>query len=55
MNKLALVFGVLFLVLAVIVFVFAGGLRRYYSGGFFAVIGTVTLVNALGGRRSSDK
>jgi hypothetical protein len=55
MSKLAVVFGIVFLVLAVIVFAFAGGLRRYYSGGFFAVIGTVTLVNALRGRRGADK
>jgi len=47
MNKVGLVFGILFIVLAVIVFVFADGLRRWYSGIFFAIIGTVFLVNAL--------
>lgn len=46
MKKLAVVLGVLFLLLAVIVLVFADGLRRWYSGLFFALIGTVTLLNA---------
>ena len=54
-SKLAVVLGILFVVLAVIVFVFAGGLRRYYSGAFFAVMGTVILVDALRRRRGADK
>ena len=47
MSKLALVLGVLFILLALIILVFAEGLRRWYSGIFFAIIGTVTLLNAL--------
>ncbi len=47
MSKVGLVCGSLFIVLAVIVFVFTDGLRRWYSGIFFAIIGTVTLVNTL--------
>ena len=31
-SKVALIFGILYVVLAVIVFVFADGLRRYYRG-----------------------
>jgi hypothetical protein len=46
-RKVGLVLGVLFLVLAVIIFVFADGLRRWYSGIFFAIIGALTLLNAL--------
>jgi len=46
-----LVLGILFIVLAVIIFVFADGLRRWYSGIFFAMIGTVILVNTLRKRR----
>ena len=46
MKRLAVVLGVSFLLLAVIVFVFADGLRRWYSGIFFAIIGTVALLNA---------
>jgi len=55
MRTAALVFGILFIVLAVVVFVFAEGLRRYYSGIFFAILGTVTLVNALRRQRDADK
>jgi hypothetical protein len=51
MSKMHLVLGILFIVLAVIIFVFADGLRRWYSGIFFAMIGTVILVNALRKRR----
>ena len=46
MSKVALVSGILCIVLAVKVFVFADGLRRWYSGIFFAVTGTVLLVSA---------
>jgi hypothetical protein len=51
MNKAGLVFGILFIALAVIIFVFADGLRRWYSGIFFVVIGTVVLVNVWRSRR----
>ena len=54
MSKVALVSGILFIVLAVIVFVFADGLRRWYSGIFFALIGTVMLLNTLRWRRVAD-
>ena len=46
MKKVALVTGVLFVVLAIAVFVFVDGLRRWYSGIFFAMVGSVILVNA---------
>ena len=46
MSKVGLVSGIVCIVLAVIVFVFADGLRRWYSGIFFAFMGTVMLVNA---------
>lgn len=45
MKKVPVVLGVIFLLLAVIVLGFASGLRRWYSGIFFAIIGTVTLLN----------
>jgi len=44
---MSLVLGILCIVVAMIVFVFADGLRRWYSGIFFAMIGTVMLVNFL--------
>jgi uncharacterized membrane protein len=46
MNKTQLVIGVVFLALAVVIFVFAEGARRIYSGAFFAIIGVVTVLNA---------
>jgi hypothetical protein len=55
MNKVALVSGVLSIVLAVIVFVLADGPRRWYSGIFFAVMGTVLLANAMRWRRGTDR
>ena len=47
MQKALLILGIIFLVLAVVIFVFADGLRRYYSGGFFLVIGIACIANAL--------
>ena len=47
MCKVGLICGIVFVVLAVIVFVFADGLRRWYSGVFFAILGTTLLVNGL--------
>lgn len=49
-RKLALTIGPLCFVLAVVILIFADGLRRWYSGLFFAVIGAVILLGAL--RRS---
>ena len=42
-RKIALVAGIIFIVLSLAVFVFADGLRRYYSGIFFLMIGIVNL------------
>ena len=55
MSKLALVSGILCIVLALVVFVFADGLRRWYSGIFFTIMGAVALVNAVRWRRTTDK
>lgn len=38
--------AILSLLFAIIIFTFAEGLRRWYSGGFFALIGIFMLVNA---------
>jgi len=46
MRNAAVALGALSLVLSLIVFLFSDGLRRWYSGIFFAVIGTVTLLDA---------
>lgn len=39
--------GVGFMVLGVVILVFASGLRRYYSGGFFMMMGLILLVSTL--------
>ncbi len=55
MNKLALVLGILCIVVALVVFGYADGLRRWYSGIFFMILGAVALVNAVRWRRDADK
>jgi hypothetical protein len=51
MSKMAAVIGILSLAVAVVVFVFAEGPRRWYSGSFFVIIGAVMLANAIRWRR----
>ncbi len=53
-SRMAWVLGILLLVLAVIVLVFAHGLRRWYSGFFLAIMGTVSLLNAMRWRGSAE-
>ena len=53
MSKTTWILGILCLVLAVIILVFAEGLRRWYSGIFFALLGSVMLVNGLRRRRAA--
>ncbi len=55
MKKMALVIGILCVVVAVVVFSFAEGLRRWYSGAFFAMIGIVMLLNGWRWRRGTAK
>ena len=55
MSKVALGSGTLCFVLALIILVFADGLRGWYSGILFAIIGTVILVNALRSPRIPDE
>ena len=54
MRKSSLVLGSLFILLAVAILVFAEGPRRWYSGLFFALLGTVAVLNAVV-RRDSDQ
>jgi hypothetical protein len=53
LGIVTLVSGGLFVVLAVAVLLWADGLRRWYSGIFLAVVGTVMMVNALRPRPSN--
>ena len=45
LRKVALTIGPISLVLAVVILIFADGLRRWYSGLFFVLIGAVLLLN----------
>ena len=54
MRKMQLFFGILFILLAVIVFIFGDGYRRIYSGIFFALIGVGTLVQTFRRRNHAD-
>ncbi len=47
MPKMPLAIAVVCLALAAVIFVFADGARRIYAGLFFAILGIVTLVNAM--------
>lgn len=55
MSKVALITAILCVVVAVVVFVVTDGLRRWYSGIFFAVMALVMLVNTLRWRRVADE
>jgi len=46
LRKVALTVGPTCLVLAAVILIYADGLRRWYSGLFFALIGAVLLLNA---------
>ncbi len=46
-NKYKLYLLIAIIFISVGVFIFADGLRRCYSGGFFLIIGGVTLYKAL--------
>ena len=43
MKRFPLVMGLACLALAIVIFIFADGLRRFYSGGFFLVMAIVLL------------
>jgi hypothetical protein len=45
MPKSALIVAALFFLVAAVIFVFADGARRIYSGAFFVMIGVVVLAN----------
>ena len=55
MNRLNLILALLSFAVAVIIFLFADGARRWYSGAFFVVLGVVMLVSVKQGRaRAGD-
>ncbi len=47
MKKASFTIGILSILIAIIVFVFAEGSRRIYSGVFFTILGIVLLGNGI--------
>jgi len=43
-RKMALIPAILCIALSIIIFVFADGLRRFYSGAFFLILGITLFV-----------
>jgi hypothetical protein len=52
MRMSSLVLGLVFLILAVVIFIFADGPRRFYSGGFFLILAVFLLVSSR--KRAAD-
>ena len=47
MRRLGFILGVVFFGLGLFILVYAEGLRRWYAGLFFILLGLVTFLNAL--------
>ncbi len=45
--KLYLTIAIIFFILSGIIFIFADGLRRWYSGGFFLTMGVIAISKAI--------
>jgi hypothetical protein len=46
MRRLKLIPGLVSIILAGIIFIFGSGLKVFYSGGFFLLLGIILLLNA---------
>ena len=46
LQKTFLIFGIFSFFIAAVIFVFGDGLRRWYSGIFFVILGVVLIGNA---------
>lgn len=55
MRKLPLALGLICVAIAAVVFVFADGARRIYSGVFFLVLGGAMLAESWRAKRDSSK
>ncbi len=55
MRKLPLVLGLICLAIAAVIFVFAEGARRIYSGVFFLMLAVAILADYWRGKRDSSK
>lgn len=55
MKKVNIITAIVCLAVAIVIFAFADGARRIYSGGFFTVLGAVNLVIAMKGNPRSKE
>lgn len=55
MRKSVMILGLLFFGLGIVVLVFADGLRRWYSGIFFILIGAVAFANGVARRGEAQE
>jgi hypothetical protein len=53
MKKVNVIAAIVCLAVAVVIFVYADGARRIYSGGLFAVLGVVNVIAAMKGSARS--
>ena len=44
MKTTALMCGIIFLIIATLIYIFGKGLRVVYSGGFFTIVGILALI-----------
>jgi hypothetical protein len=44
MKTTALILGIVFLIIAALIYIFGTGLRVVYSGGFFTVVGVLAII-----------
>lgn len=52
MRNTPVILAIVSFILAAVIFIFADGARRWYSGTFFVLVGVAILLNA---KRSSQK
>ena len=49
-----LIIAIVFILLSIIIFFMAEGLRRWYSGGFFLIMGGIALLKAIYKSRNNE-
>ena len=53
--RVYLIIAIVFIILSVVIFILAEGLRKWYSGLFFLIMGIVALANAIYQNRNIEK
>jgi len=50
MNKTPLIFGIIFLIIAILIIIFGSGLRVIYSSVLFILLGAIMIIRAKRGK-----